>query len=136
MLRSCAEAIKFVLLADAAATSLLAEDAALPNEPPGMDAAVLPDTEPAAQPAAAAPAAPQLEYRAEPVRTVQPQSPPADAAASAEASAPAAVGLPVATHVLCLRNIMSLASAIVRGYGRSRLSIQPPQHAMAHSHML
>ncbi len=87
-------------MADAAAASVPAEDAALNVEPPGVDAAVMPATKHEEESAAAAvPPVPQLEYRAEPVRTVQPQSPPEDAAASMEASAPAAVGLSVAVHV-------------------------------------
>jgi len=66
-----------------------------------VDAVVPPDTEPAEESATAAvPPAPQLEYRAEPVRTVQPKSPPEEAAAvSTEASAPAVVSLPVAVHL-------------------------------------
>ena len=124
------------VVTDAAAIPLPAEDAALLEEPPAVVAAVLPDTEPAAEAAAAAvPPVPQLEYRAEPLRTVQPSSPPRDAAALRDASTLPAVGLPVASTLFHLRS--TIADLSHRARQRPLVtSMRQPKHATACNQLL
>ena len=90
--------------------------------PPGVDAAALPAAEAAAE-TAAVPAVPKLEYRAEPVKTLQSQSPPEDVAASAVASAPDAVGPPGCNLPIRLPNSTLLGSDVVQASGRARLAL-------------